>query len=1364
MTGPKLPAVRLPALGGEREGITQDVVVELPPSSNKFSFAWPAEGTPMAPPPPSDRTMSLSSSDYESELSEEEALPQVCGSQTQVAESGHDTTPKSRLNLDQNPIEQYVQPAPTPPRLSRAFSMPLPHQLSYLQNPRRSPSVSGTQVSEPDEPPPESSRFHELSLELADSVQMVIQTLLQLSPPQVLDPAKEQFSACSLSIPTPSVSAMFTSMKNLNYMSANMTAFSSDPSDPRASPPPGTLRSVHDDFDVGEMLQSVGDALSGVAAQAGVDLVLFHHDVGLKHVAVKGDECGVSYALSHIIRQVISTAKRGDTIEIGLSVRMHVPKSAEPPLPTDATEGDVEEDTLPVVDLDAPIRCVFEVFHKFSRTPPITTSPDNEPLSPPSRPRPQLNSLLLKRLLRHIGASLDVDLPTRNHKPGRTCQLTMCLERGDPSAVNPAVNVGSEEAGYFLMPEIRLANEPTLEELLQFVETLRGKKVDLYASAKGSFAHHLTSYLTAWGLDVRHVSPAEGPEDQGEGSPEEPTIPLQSSPRDDRHSPILPAQMSSSSEFKVQGNPDGPSSSPPGSSQALSFIFIDDDVSVLRERLKKLRAEQPQPPNHTLGGRKRPSLAAFHRPRSSPHVARTMGFQNALPLPPPVVIVHFTSLSNFKLVKDAIHSLLAPPNGPFIRPPEVIVIPKPAGPRRFLTALHTAVTKPVVDPFFSPIATSPISPGLNISHPFFQHFDRSPRSPLSRPARTGTDRGNRSPKDDSVHTLNLPPPSPLGMSDGMEYFSEAAVEAGMKLGHSPSSGLVIQSPDGSPAGIFFHPGAAKPSKGSTQSVRMERNPAELGVSRRGSTPRKASDEFRHGQRDPGTAPFLSSTASVIRQPSGLPGGLDGSLASPRSDPGHVSPQVITPIESPGQGTPHVASRQGSQGDISARSGQAGPASPRPSPGGAGAVHKRPLRRPTVNRKSTGISNAKKPVDPSIVPPISVLIVDDNPINQTILSTFMRKKKIKYDVAKNGEEAVEKWRSGGFHLILMDIQMPVMDGIQATKEIRRIEKMSGSQGFPTPQSEGAHTPSDSSNNSATTPYRSSVIIVALTASSLQSDRVAALAAGCNDFLTKPVSLQWLNNKIIEWGSIKALQMWADLRPEVVKSISSGQAAQAQSVAQRLHVPEGRSPSGSPSRSSSLRRKARSVENSETTTPKPRPAPSPIAHDSPEASSSGSTATVSSDRPAGTGTPSIPEFTKDSPDGQPAMAPRDSGGVSADPLLDNDGSGIASDAVSEDANEVIPKVKSSVPDTGDEITPKAKPLPRTGSTDVAAIFEPLPEAKVEDSPPAVPDPPTEGEVTVLPGHLDEPTLLTEHSEKPLDGQASDANNPVVHDTTQ
>ena len=54
------------------------------------------------------------------------------------------------------------------------------------------------------------------------------------------------------------------------------------------------------DFDIGENLQSAGDALGGMAADLGVDLVLFHGDVGMKHIAVKGDEIGISYTLSHV--------------------------------------------------------------------------------------------------------------------------------------------------------------------------------------------------------------------------------------------------------------------------------------------------------------------------------------------------------------------------------------------------------------------------------------------------------------------------------------------------------------------------------------------------------------------------------------------------------------------------------------------------------------------------------------------------------------------------------------------------------------------------------------------------------------------------------------------------------------------------------------------------------------------------------------------------------------------------------------------------------------------------------------------------------------------------------------------------------
>lgn len=101
---------------------------------------------------------------------------------------------------------------------------------------------------------------------------------------------------------------------------------------------------------------------------------------------------------------------------------------------------------------------------------------------------------------------------------------------------------------------------------------------------------------------------------------------------------------------------------------------------------------------------------------------------------------------------------------------------------------------------------------------------------------------------------------------------------------------------------------------------------------------------------------------------------------------------------------------------------------------------------------------------------------------------------------------------------MDIQLPVMDGIEATKEIRKLERSNNIGVFPsTPVSEQPRM--SISGPIPSSPFRSSVIIVALTASSMQSDRVSALAAGCNDFLTKPVSLKWLERKIVEWGCMQ-----------------------------------------------------------------------------------------------------------------------------------------------------------------------------------------------------------------------------------------------------
>ncbi|KAM9907758.1 hypothetical protein OXX69_006302 [Metschnikowia pulcherrima] len=162
----------------------------------------------------------------------------------------------------------------------------------------------------------------------------------------------------------------------------------------------------------------------------------------------------------------------------------------------------------------------------------------------------------------------------------------------------------------------------------------------------------------------------------------------------------------------------------------------------------------------------------------------------------------------------------------------------------------------------------------------------------------------------------------------------------------------------------------------------------------------------------------------------------------------------------------------------------------------------------------------------VLPSISVLVVEDNSINQAILGAFLRKHKIHYQIAKNGQEAVDKWRTGGFHLVLMDIQLPVKSGIEATKEIRYLEKVNRIGVFA--QHELHHSQSSEyprlkdEEKLDLNVFRSPVIIVALTASSNSSvDKKNALTAGCNDFLTKPVNLVWLQNKITEWGCMQAL---------------------------------------------------------------------------------------------------------------------------------------------------------------------------------------------------------------------------------------------------
>jgi len=134
---------------------------------------------------------------------------------------------------------------------------------------------------------------------------------------------------------------------------------------------------------------------------------------------------------------------------------------------------------------------------------------------------------------------------------------------------------------------------------------------------------------------------------------------------------------------------------------------------------------------------------------------------------------------------------------------------------------------------------------------------------------------------------------------------------------------------------------------------------------------------------------------------------------------------------------------------------------------------------TNNNQKIGVGTIKQLVKMDLKD-ANVLLVEDNQINQKIVLLSLNKFVKGIDVANNGKEALDKFANNKFDIILMDIQMPVMDGITATKKIREIELSTMS-----------HTP-----------------IIAITANALSGDKEICLAAGMNDYIAKPFQIEEL----------------------------------------------------------------------------------------------------------------------------------------------------------------------------------------------------------------------------------------------------------------
>lgn len=118
--------------------------------------------------------------------------------------------------------------------------------------------------------------------------------------------------------------------------------------------------------------------------------------------------------------------------------------------------------------------------------------------------------------------------------------------------------------------------------------------------------------------------------------------------------------------------------------------------------------------------------------------------------------------------------------------------------------------------------------------------------------------------------------------------------------------------------------------------------------------------------------------------------------------------------------------------------------------------------------------------------LKVLLIEDNELNQKFASAVVRKLGHSIDIAENGLVGVNKYKSNSYDLILMDIQMPEMNGIEATKAIRQLEMLEG--------------------------LTKRIPIIAVTAFAMEQDKKNCMDAGMDEFLPKPYKPHELEQKI------------------------------------------------------------------------------------------------------------------------------------------------------------------------------------------------------------------------------------------------------------
>jgi CheY-like chemotaxis protein len=149
----------------------------------------------------------------------------------------------------------------------------------------------------------------------------------------------------------------------------------------------------------------------------------------------------------------------------------------------------------------------------------------------------------------------------------------------------------------------------------------------------------------------------------------------------------------------------------------------------------------------------------------------------------------------------------------------------------------------------------------------------------------------------------------------------------------------------------------------------------------------------------------------------------------------------------------------------------------------------------ANFAATELPVAIAPLRTTIDDSIAILIAEDNPVNRRLALQQLKRLGYHADAVSDGEEAIAAVATGRYTIVLMDCQMPNVDGLEASRAIRRAETVTGT-----------HIP-----------------IVAMTANALEGDREMCLAAGMDDYIAKPVQLADLRRVLATWTLPDTLSM-------------------------------------------------------------------------------------------------------------------------------------------------------------------------------------------------------------------------------------------------